>query len=63
MGFPFPVDAILKDGSRIQLMLADEQDVEPLKEGEPLNFSGGSYFMGDLVGARGWRLAGCAYYL
>jgi hypothetical protein len=28
----FPVDAILKDGSPVQLVLEDEQDVEPLRQ-------------------------------
>jgi len=31
MGLIFPVDAKLKDGSPIQLVLADERDVEPLR--------------------------------
>ena len=31
MSLTFPVDAKLKDGSPAQLVLADEQDVEPLR--------------------------------
>jgi hypothetical protein len=31
MSLTFPVDAKLKDGSPVQLVLADEQDVEPLR--------------------------------
>jgi hypothetical protein len=27
----FPVDAKLKDGSPVQLVLADDQDIEPLR--------------------------------
>ena len=28
----FPIDAKLKDGSPVQLVLEDEQDVEPLRQ-------------------------------
>ena len=28
----FPLDAILKDGSPVQLVLEDEHDVEPLRQ-------------------------------
>ena len=31
MSLAFPVDAKLKDGSPVQLVLADERDVEPLR--------------------------------
>jgi hypothetical protein len=31
MSLSFPVDATLKDGSPVQLVLEDEQDVEPLR--------------------------------
>jgi L-amino acid N-acyltransferase YncA len=31
MSLTFPVDARLKDGSPVQLMLADNQDIEPLR--------------------------------
>lgn len=31
MSLPFPIHATLKDGSPVQLVLADERDVEPLK--------------------------------
>ena len=31
MSLTFPVDAKLKDGSPVQLVLADNQDVEPLR--------------------------------
>ena len=31
MSLTFPVDAKLKDGSPVQLVLADERDVEPLR--------------------------------
>ena len=31
MVLPFPIDAKLKDGSPVQLRLADERDVEPLR--------------------------------
>src|SRR2546429_7967368 len=31
MSLTFPVDAKLKDGSTVQLVLADQQDVEPLR--------------------------------
>ena len=31
MNLPFPVDAKLKDGSPVQLVLADNQDIEPLR--------------------------------
>jgi len=46
MSLTFPVDAKLKDGSPVQLALADEWDVEPLKEGEPLNFFWRELFYG-----------------
>ncbi len=32
MNLSFPVDATLKDGSPIQLVLADNQDIEPLRD-------------------------------
>jgi hypothetical protein len=31
MSLTFPVDAKLKDGSSVQLVLADNQDIEPLR--------------------------------
>ena len=31
MSLTFPVDAKLKDGSPVQLVLADNQDIEPLR--------------------------------
>jgi hypothetical protein len=31
MSLTFPVDAKLKDGSSVQLVVADQQDVEPLR--------------------------------
>lgn len=31
MSLTFPVDAKLKDGSLVQLVLADERDIEPLR--------------------------------
>ena len=31
MNLLFPIDANLKDGSPVQLTLADERDIEPLK--------------------------------
>jgi len=31
LSLTFPVDAKLKDGSPVQLVLADQQDVEPLR--------------------------------
>jgi hypothetical protein len=31
MSLPFPVDATLNDGSPVQLVLADELDVDPLR--------------------------------
>jgi hypothetical protein len=31
MSLAFPVDAKLKDGSPVQLVLADNQDIEPLR--------------------------------
>ena len=31
MSLTFPADAKLKDGSPVQLVLADQQDVEPLR--------------------------------
>ena len=30
MSLTFPIDAKLKDGSPVQLVLADNQDIEPL---------------------------------
>ncbi len=32
MSLTFPIDAKLKDGSPVQLVLADQQDVEPLRD-------------------------------
>ena len=32
MSLTFPVDAKLKDGSPVQLVLADNQDIEPLRK-------------------------------
>ena len=32
MNLTFPVDAKLKDGSPVQLALADNQDIEPLRQ-------------------------------
>ena len=31
MSLTFPIDAKLKDGSPVQLVLADNQDIEPLR--------------------------------
>ncbi len=35
MSLTFPIDAKLKDGSPVQLVLADERDVEPLRAALP----------------------------
>ena len=32
MSLTFPIDAKLKDGSPVQLVLADQQDIEPLRD-------------------------------
>ena len=32
MSLTFPIDAKLEDGSPVQLVLADERDVEPLRQ-------------------------------
>jgi hypothetical protein len=45
MSLTFPVDTQLKDSSPVQLVLANERDVETLREREKvrtLNFAGGS---------------------
>ena len=44
MNLTFPVDAKLKDGSPVQLVLADNQDIEPLQRLYRVNVEEGTSY-------------------